>query len=448
MYTRRSTRVRQPPITFSPSTMHSETIARNTSTNAPSTYQMRVPYALNRDKAIKKKENATNREEACRIEPKKGGNIVIHLSTAAYEVVKCAMLQHFGQMSETKDIKTKTDENNAVVEHIITAYKDKSKTTKGKMYTINMYHTQSKILTNGQQPNICIDHIMKIFSEINQDEIDQLNNIIREKCKEVNGQNPRQDATTQPMAAPRLMPPSTPAITTSNPFSILQEGIEDRDAETDHADIPLCPYCNNPAQHRSIECANCSQWIHAACEGMNENEAKELEEDTNKTYTFNLCKTLTQDQTETNTSQSSSTLALTQTTTNKVGNFHLQTLQNAHTQNKAVGNSHSQNLRALPMAHIQNNAVGNSHSQNAKTLPAAHTQNNAVGNSHSRNTLAQVDTLHTTDETDPKQLMTNTEESSQPPSSNPTMAETISYQPQNTTNAQLHQSKDPSKTQT
>ena len=408
MYTRRSTRIRQPPITFSPSTRHSTTIARNIRTNTPSTTQITAPYALNRGKAIKKKAKATDRPEACRVEPKKGGNIVIHLSTAAYEVVKGAMLQHFGRRSETTDIKSKVDQNQAVVEHIITAYKDKAKANKGKLYTINLYHTQSKILTNGQHPNICIDHIMKIFTEINQDEIDHLNNLIREKCSEAGQKSPGSQTTTQSAAALSLMPPSPPGARASISNSILQESIEDRDSEIDSINTVVCPYCNSPAQNESIECSKCSQWIHIECEGLNNDEAKEYEEDLNKTFTCNLCQTLNQEQAEMNNSHTITTNAATRTTTpSRVGNSHLQALQStptqAHTQHnqdntwlkqpattESVGNSHYLNVnpqnhhtcQKTPWQDQANHSIDTTYEKQ----PATHS---TVGNPHLHNSDPQ-----------------------------------------------------------
>ena len=325
---------------------------------------------------------------------------MIHLSTAAYEVVKGAMLQHYGRMSETADIKSKTDQSNAVVEHIITAYKDKTKANKGKMYTINLYHTQSKILTNGQQPNICIDHIMNIFAEINQDEIEHLNNLIREKCNNTGQQSARPQTTTQSAVALSLMLPSPPGATASIPNSILQESIEDRDPEMDNIITVVCPYCNIQSQDGSIECSKCSQWIHIECEGLSNDDAMEYEEDQNKVFTCNLCQSMNQEQMEPNNSHTKITKASTQsTTTSRVGNSHLQTLQSTPTQ---IHTQHDQDTTWLKQP-ATNDTVGNSHWQTPQKSPTqGHTQHDqdttwlkqpvttdSVGNSHYHNAKPQ-----------------------------------------------------------
>ena len=343
-------------------------------------------------------------------------------------------MHHYAKKPEYTDITCKTDTENAVVEHIVTIYKSQSKTNKNKLYTINMYHTQSKILTNGQHPSICLEHITKILSEVNTDEIDQLNNIIREKCEEA-GLKQRPQTTQQPSTVHSIMPPSPPAVSMSD--SILQESIEDRDPETENDNLVACPYCNNPAQHNSIECANCSQWIHAECEGLNDNEAKEYEEDANKTFICNMCNILNQDQTDMTTNQikhspehtSETTQHKMLVTASGAGNSHSHnsniqqslTSQMTPTLDQTQHTLHTTNLKQPEITC----GVGNSHSQkhskqNPHTTPSSEEQTQhtlhttlmkqpaticGVGNSHSQNPNAQQPkttpaqtqhTLHTT----------------------------------------------------
>ena len=272
---RRSTRIRHPPITFSPSTRNSAVSVR-TVTNAQSGSELRVPYALNRDKALKKKSEATNREITCNIEPKRGGNFVINLSTAVYEIVKRAILQHYSQnYAERSEITSKKDENNSIVEHIVTLYKDNKKSKKNKLYTINLYHTTSRILTNGHHPSICIDHIQNILAEINEDEIKHLNERIREKCHEAARSKDETEVQTQATTGNNAIPALPLAIHASTQDSILQENIDERNTENEDNDTVACPHCNQPAQNESIECTTCSQWVHYECEGLNLNKARE-----------------------------------------------------------------------------------------------------------------------------------------------------------------------------
>ena len=348
---RRSSRARQPPITFSPSTRNSVVAARIT-TSSQHKNETRVKYALNKDKAIKKKLEATNREAVCDIIRKPGGNIVICLTTAAYEIVKGAILQHYTQnYMERVDITPKKDQDDAIVEHIVTLYKDHTKSKKSKLYTINLYHTTSKILTNGHNPNICIDHIQRILSEINEDEIKHLNDYIRKKCHEVGDSSGVQPDHNGPINTPRvhITVPAIQAAGTSTPNDILQESIDTRNTENEGIGTVMCPYCNLPAQTESIECAKCSQWVHTQCEGLGIGRATEYEANENHSFTCKLCITLSQNHEEANIHGDDSAIITPDTQPETISDTtHLKLPATAHctqtntTISSRVGNSHLQ----------------------------------------------------------------------------------------------------------
>ena len=365
---RRSSRIRQPPITFSPSTRNSAAAARITTT-AQHRNETRVPFTLNKDKAIKKKAQATNREDACKVVPKQGGNIVIFFSTAAYEIVKRLILQHYSRnYMERSDIVPK---DGATVEHIVTLYKDHTKCRKSKLYTINLYHTTSKILTNGQDPSTCIDHIQRIMAEINDDEINLLNNHIREKCNEASRSQTEQHETASSSRVHNTMPAITQAANANITDSILQENADTRNTDSDDSFTVTCPYCNLPTLTESIECGNCSQWVHIQCEGISMDRATEYEEDTTQSFNCNLCATLTQSQQEPETQSNTNSIMTNNTTNSRVGNSHLQIIkkQNIPVSTTTDSTSDTTHLKLPVTRHcIQtNNAtssrVGNSHLQ-------------------------------------------------------------------------------------
>ena len=257
-----------------------------------------MPFQLKREKAIKKKQMATDRD-TCTVEQKAGGNIVMTLSTGAYEIVKGTFLELFHQHHPGKTkVTVKEDENEAIIQHTITIFKDQTK--QDKLYTINMYHTTSKILTNGNNPKLCVEHILKILTEIDNAEIQILNDQIREKCNAASANqtgthyhgNPVDGVSDSRMT-------NTTTNCTNNAIAILEEESPNRDQEINEDSVVLCPCCTRPAQQRSIECTMCSQWIHYDCEGLTEELVREHEEDENKIFTCNLCSALNENQGET-----------------------------------------------------------------------------------------------------------------------------------------------------
>ena len=123
---------------------------------------------------------------------------MLTLSSAAYEIIKRAFLDNLGEIHPGKmHVTTKEDENKAVIQHTIVIYKEQAK--ENKLYTINMYHTTSKILTNGSNPNLCVENITKVLSDIDNDEIQLLNDEIREKCSTAGTQQPSTYHKTEPV---------------------------------------------------------------------------------------------------------------------------------------------------------------------------------------------------------------------------------------------------------
>jgi hypothetical protein len=147
---------------------------RNTSSsNIHSENTTQKPYKLNKTKSLRKKGDNSDMQHLT-AELKLGKNLVITLSTAAYELAKQAS-PHI--LSVHKDILTTEqidglDNNGSQVDKIYKVFNKKIDGTIGKQqkFTINLYHTSSQILVNGNRIDIFVELLyQKLCDEIKKE---------------------------------------------------------------------------------------------------------------------------------------------------------------------------------------------------------------------------------------------------------------------------------------
>lgn len=119
-------------------------------------------YTLNMSKAMKKKVTACNVEYKVRAS-NRGGNQIFEFSAAMYELYRNSLTQHFEtlQSHESTNMKIEyrdiIDKSNSCVESVVKVYNKDNSSLK---YTINLYHTKSKVMVNGRKAGLFnVEHI-------------------------------------------------------------------------------------------------------------------------------------------------------------------------------------------------------------------------------------------------------------------------------------------------
>ena len=149
-----------------------------------------VNYNINREKAMIKKLQASNRDSDYTLQVGEGPqkNYILHFQAGLYEFVRKAAHYHFLSAAsfcyETEITALQEKSSNHIVQ---TTYKIRKKGRGPAAYTINFYHTKSAVLVNGRMandfldkdwPNIC--QVINEYQELN-DGLDhnRLNDSIR-----------------------------------------------------------------------------------------------------------------------------------------------------------------------------------------------------------------------------------------------------------------------------
>ena len=122
-------------------------------------------YTLDRNKALKTKlQNCQNTH--IKWVMKSGKNLVINLSTAAFEFFRYTLPQMLKEKSDELSLafvtKDNTDESGAIVDSTYRVTNLKKDGTPGQIhkFTVNLYRTQSSVLANGSKVETFIDHFL------------------------------------------------------------------------------------------------------------------------------------------------------------------------------------------------------------------------------------------------------------------------------------------------
>ena len=141
------TRSRRPPVTYTPSKLSSD-------------------YALDMSKAAKKKIAAVERDNDVEVNLKYN-NLVMVFTPASYELFRQGICGYFSTYKD-KEVKrpVKLDTEGSVV-HESLAISDKG--IGKKMFTVNLFHTTSKVTVNGGQLKLFLEEDLDcILDKINQ----------------------------------------------------------------------------------------------------------------------------------------------------------------------------------------------------------------------------------------------------------------------------------------
>lgn len=233
----------------------------------PTTTKLREKgYELNKTKALNKKQLACENTHI-EYELKASKNFVISMSTSAYEFARLSIpeLLTTPDMREIYSLtfEDSVDKNGSHVDQRIKVYNRRQDGTSGRQlkFTINFYHTTSRILVNGTYLNI-----------FTKDIFENLCTKIRQNCKKLTMLNKSVASVIDGIKLPKSLglmqiqhkPLKSDKCTPNEP------------AESD-VDQCICPICNKVAGLDTIACDDCDGWFHFGCLGLQASEVNKID---------------------------------------------------------------------------------------------------------------------------------------------------------------------------
>ncbi|CAG2247185.1 unnamed protein product [Mytilus edulis] len=244
-------------------------------------------YALNKNKAIRQKLDASNRSFAV-VPEFSPGNLVLTFTAGAYEefkIVSLSVLQ--GQGLSLRRTNT-TDINKAVVSESVVV-----NDAQNKLYVLNFYNTSSKVVLNGNQLHMSVfisstlPDILNVLDH-NKDFI-TINSKIRQCCTAYLNSN--QASCTRTTDINTSIQQDQYQHSKQNSASASLKSLINA---SDQQQNDYCPTCENlcSSDDKAVECEICNKWLHYKCENFTVKEADEIENNLSLQYNCNSCKTL------------------------------------------------------------------------------------------------------------------------------------------------------------
>ena len=251
-------------------------------------------YSLNMSKAMKKKVRACDAEYKVKT-TNRGGNQIIEFSAAMYELYRSSLIEHFEALQsrdsanlkiECKDI---TEKSSLCVESVIRVFDRDDLNPK---YTINLYHTKSKVMVNGREVTSFSAEHSKIAESIltseNVNMLDQelrINIIDGLKSIESNCIKSRstklKDGTKQTRNNQNLVINSADAgksepVQDQSPRVISQID-NSQNMQSNEEQNEICPMCEIGVEY-GICCDLCLKWYHFQCESLDDNAIENFQD--------------------------------------------------------------------------------------------------------------------------------------------------------------------------
>ena len=250
-------------------------------------------YNLNYDRAMRKKARSCQTGYLV-TSTVKGNNYIFSFSTAMYELYREKLADHYRALNENSpDIrvtfKDSTDKTGMVVESLMKVYQ-KSSTGKGRpKYSINMYHTNTRVMVNGRQATQFNAEHSKITdyilgSEKVADLDKEIYRCIEEGLKTLAVGKPQIDANENQHSNSGAQRGSHENINIPQSSSANQNELS---WNAENGDSALCPTCDLAVED-GINCERCDSWFHFTCEDINDNE-RIIHESTDSVYICMTC---------------------------------------------------------------------------------------------------------------------------------------------------------------
>ena len=257
-------------------------------------------YTLNMGKALKKKLSACDLEYKVK-SSNRGGNQIFNFSAAMYELYRTNLVDHFEILHSNStnmkiEYKDTTDKGNFCVESLIRVF-DKHDAT--HMYTINLYHTKSKIMVNGidvssfnaehskiTEAILASENVNLLEQELRTNIIEGLKSI-EDTCTKY-----KSNKAVNVQSKPLTSLPDTTQTCNSNAVQCTSANVQLSNVQGilesngDEQNV-LCPMCDNGVEE-GICCDLCQKWYHYQCESVSDDDIERFR-DTDLQFMCNSC---------------------------------------------------------------------------------------------------------------------------------------------------------------
>ncbi|CAC5357505.1 unnamed protein product [Mytilus coruscus] len=228
-------------------------------------------YVLDKSKAIQRKNDACAKPH---IEStmKSGTNLVLELSTAAYEYARQCLVTILDSSTQYVGMIRHSEETSgAKVDTCIKVYNRKSDSSQGKnlKFVVNLYHTSSTMVVNGSRVDLYVSDIHKLLC-----------NELSKKGHMLTSINDNITSTISKLTSSALNPNHNLAAVNTNCHNNLDDLAisfrTDESKESDEDTAYICPICNKISLLDTIECSECSLWMHNECAGLSQSAVNAL----------------------------------------------------------------------------------------------------------------------------------------------------------------------------
>ena len=266
-------------------------------------------YVLDKKRALEKKMLSCMNDTKIEYIPK-DNNHIYTMSTAMYELYKLEIMNFYECRAEADEHNLKVkmsnifDKNRACVETQIKVHQ-KTQRGCGKLkFTLNLYHTASRIMANGKNTELFLKHHDEVVRSIlSKKEIKDLDkrifSAVEAELRKISCAPPSKVPTPSRSGATGSGNPSRSGRTVlDNPNKPIKpidtpreiEGDRVTSDECSNADaLDYCPWCKEKVGDLKggICCENCLQWLHFCCEGITEEDFENTE--TDQPYVCKTC---------------------------------------------------------------------------------------------------------------------------------------------------------------
>ncbi|MES9881709.1 MAG: PHD finger domain-containing protein [Sedimenticola sp.] len=181
---------------------------------------------------------------------KKGMNLVITLSSAAFRLFELETNRKFSDPSFASLFNIETAQNvqqsGRTIDTVHKVSNKKKDGSEGQLqkFTMNLYNTQCSILVNGfKKTEVFIDNFLYPIERIIKDEFSSLTDTNR--------------LNHSAMVSIPSLPPK--------PVNLTSLHIDTDECSIQNIPSDECPHCESTVE-RGIQCSNCIQWYHYTCE--------------------------------------------------------------------------------------------------------------------------------------------------------------------------------------
>jgi len=267
------------------------TFNTRTSTDIHPTDVTQNDYVLNIEKSLEKKLIAAKRIRNWTYEYT-GGGIVVEADAATYELFKTVAIYYYNtypSVNGKAHTTTTTDNTNQSVVQLTVRVSDQNSQNNG--YTINMYHTTSKIMVNGKNINKFIQEDLGSIHALIEDtlksnkntDIKAINNLMKEQLENLLSQ------FNVNKGSPVHKSNECGYKSKGKNENSLNTSTETQNIKCASTQDINCIKCKRPCKTKSSYCDKGHHWTHYKCEKLSDEEIEKIEKDKTTDHHCKIC---------------------------------------------------------------------------------------------------------------------------------------------------------------